>query len=197
MEEQSSQTVFIWSALSFLSFLFTEPERMFLYISRKWIGHSGSGEMSDARLPGNLPYLPVCGVCLQPGRSHGPDSLCHHPHQVVFPLLAPTHYRLSENWELYHLCFSFRTVSPELKSYALGVLFLLLRLLGEYFLSDNAFLFHRAYQSTITNLKILSIWITFGVKSRFESIELKRYSVFILNESPHFAGGFATTAQWC
>ena len=34
---------------------------------------------------------------------------------------------------IYSVCFCCRTVSPELKSYALGVLFLLLRLLGENF----------------------------------------------------------------
>lgn len=122
---------------------------MFLHIGRGWISHCVPGEMSDARLPGGLPHLPVCGVCVQPGGSHGPDSLSHHPDQVFFSLhpwirlgfsKSPTHYS--------HLCFSFRTVSPELKSYALGVLFLLLRLLGKNF-------FHQ-----ITHLYFIAqVWI--------------------------------------
>ena len=38
--------------------------------------------MSDAGLPGGFPHLPVCDLCLQPGWSHGTDSLRHHPDQV-------------------------------------------------------------------------------------------------------------------
>ncbi|GAB5572188.1 solute carrier organic anion transporter family member 1C1 isoform X1 [Prionailurus iriomotensis] len=64
----------------------------------------GSRKMPQSRVPGGLPHLPVCDVCLQYDRGNGADTLSHHPHQ--------------------------QTVSPELKSYALGVLFLLLRLLG-------------------------------------------------------------------
>lgn len=125
--------------------LFSEPERVFLRIIRQQLCHGRSGEVSDARLPGSLPHLPVCGVCVQPGRSHGPDSLCHHPHQVFSRLRAPTHSGSGgKRTHSDNLCFPFRTVSPELKSYALGVLFLLLRLLGENILANNTFGFYSA-----------------------------------------------------
>lgn len=89
--------------------------------------------MPDAWLPGGLPHLPVCGVCLQPGRSHGPDPLRHHPDQVFFPPALAFILDSVRPERINILCSSLRTVSPELKSYALGVLFLLLRLLGKNF----------------------------------------------------------------
>lgn len=94
------------------SLLSTEPERMFLCISRERISHSASGEMSDARLPGGLPHLPVCGVCLQPGRSHGPDSLCHHPDQVFFPLRVWIHLGFSKNQTSILSRLSFQDCEP-------------------------------------------------------------------------------------
>lgn len=65
-----------------LLLLLTEPDRMRMCILEKRAGHSRSGQMSDARLPGVFPHLPVRDLCLQPGRSHGPDAVCHHPNQV-------------------------------------------------------------------------------------------------------------------
>lgn len=113
-----------------LIFLFTEPDRMFLYTSWGSVGHSHSREVSNARLPGGFPHLPVCDLCLQSSRSHGPDPLGYHPNQVYFRCLCVC-VHLCAFVFIYYICLSFRTVSPELKSYALGVLFLLLRLLGK------------------------------------------------------------------
>lgn len=141
MSEQSLNTCCVLFCLSS-----SEPERVFLRVGRQQLRHGRSGEVSDARLPGSLPHLPVCGVCVQPGGSHGPDSLCHHPHQV-FSTPARSGSFLDPAGKRRHsvdLCFPFRTVSPELKSYALGVLFLLLRLLGENILANNTFGFYSA-----------------------------------------------------
>lgn len=63
-------------------FLLTEPDQLLLYIQQQRKCHGGSREMPDARMPAVFPHLPVRDLCLQPGRSHGSDSLCHHPNQV-------------------------------------------------------------------------------------------------------------------
>lgn len=77
------------NVLACLSML-PEPEQLCVYLQRQRggcdCGGGGSArKMSQSRLPGGLPHLPVCYLCVQHDRSHGPDSLRHHPHQASTP----------------------------------------------------------------------------------------------------------------
>lgn len=76
---QCIRTVLLYVSLLFLC---TEPHSMCLYIHGEFTSHSCSWKMSNAGLPGGFPHLPVYDLCLQPGGSDGPDSLCHRSHQV-------------------------------------------------------------------------------------------------------------------
>lgn len=150
--------------------------------------------MSDARLPGGLPHLPVCGVCVQPGGSHGPDSLSHHPDQVFFPLHPWIHSGFSKSPTQYsHLCFSFRTVSPELKSYALGVLFLLLRLLGKnlfhqithlYFIAQVWIMQHKTVIGDSITYLVLNAACTYGEKYEVFDICVTVGTLMVIVPSP-------------
>lgn len=92
--------------------------------------------MPQSGVSGDLPHFPLRDLCLQHDRSHGSDSLSYHPHQVTLkcttPITVSTAHSVRCLPDIAYLFLTvFRTVNPELKSYALGVLFLLLRLLGK------------------------------------------------------------------
>lgn len=59
-----------------------EPEQLCVYIQQQRGGRGSARKVSQSRLSGSLPHLPVCHLCVQHDRSHGPDSLSHHPDQA-------------------------------------------------------------------------------------------------------------------
>lgn len=65
------------------AFIFTEPDGLCVHLWIQWLRHGRAWQMSTTRLPGGLPHLPVCDLCLQHDWSYGPDPLCHHSHQVT------------------------------------------------------------------------------------------------------------------
>lgn len=68
--------------LFFLFVSLPEPEQLCVYIQQQRGGCGFAGKVSQSGLSGGLPHLPVCHLCVQHDRSHGPDSLRHHPHQA-------------------------------------------------------------------------------------------------------------------
>lgn len=66
-------------------FFVSEPDQLYVYIQHHWGRRGFTGEMSQSRLSGGLPHLPMCYLCVQHDRSHGPDTLCHHPYQASRP----------------------------------------------------------------------------------------------------------------
>ena len=94
------------------------------------------------------------GSCWQTVRSQVPTiEIAMTNSMGIFCLLCGTSNG-SETLFLLHL-FACRTVSPELKSYALGVLFLLLRLLGTY----------SFFIPSVVNWMLITRWVHISVQS--------------------------------
>lgn len=60
----------------------SESDWLHMCFEHQWRRCSFSREVSQPRLSGGLPHLPVCYLCVQHDWSHGPDTLCHHPYQA-------------------------------------------------------------------------------------------------------------------
>lgn len=83
----------------FLVFV-SEPDQLYVYIQHQWGRRGFTGEVSQSRLSGGLPHLPMCYLCVQHDRSHGPDTLCHHPYQASRPAAL---HRLPTRGSCWHL----------------------------------------------------------------------------------------------
>lgn len=81
---QCSSPVRSPDSLSFLVSV-SEPDQLYVYIQHQRGCGGFTREVSQSGLSAGLPHLPLCYLCVQHDRSHGPDTLCHHPYQVRTP----------------------------------------------------------------------------------------------------------------
>lgn len=60
----------------------SEPEQLCVCIQLQRRSRGVTGKVPESRLSAGLPHLSVYYLCVQHDRSHGSDTLRHHPHQV-------------------------------------------------------------------------------------------------------------------
>ena len=78
----------------------SEPDQLYVYIQHQRGCGGSTREVPQSRLSAGLPHLPLCYLCVQHDRSHGPDTLRHHPYQVRRPAAI---HRLPTRGSCWHL----------------------------------------------------------------------------------------------